>query len=344
MPTERFSERVRGEIPYSLLHVPVTDIRDGQQISQCFLVKQKAQRSTRSGDPYLEILLADRTGTIPARAWADAAQRYANQFDEGEFVFVEGRSETYRGNLQVIVSSIRRLSNHETEAGKMPEFDPALLVPASDQDVDEMWSKLLELVKGIEPAPLRDLTSALLKQHESAFKEYPAAISKHHAYIGGLLEHTLEVARGAIAYAQQQPALGLHVDLVAAGSILHDIGKLIELENPIAARYGFDGQLVGHLLLGRDMIREEAANHEWPDLRLPRLLEHIMIAHHGELEYAAAMVPKTIEAITVYYFDNLSAKLNMIRSHIDGDSEEGDFTDWERNHERRFFKGQLREN
>ncbi|MBU0595230.1 TraI domain-containing protein [Candidatus Bipolaricaulota bacterium] len=217
MPAERFSERVRGEVPYSLLHIPISDLRDGQQIGQCFLVKQKTQRSTRSGDPYLEILLADRTGTIPARAWADAAQRYANQFDEGEFAFVEGRSETYRGNLQLIVSSIRRLSSHEKDAGQIQEFDPALLVPASNQDVGEMWGELLALVEGIEPTPLKDLTSALLQRHEAAFKEFPAAISKHHAYIGGLLEHTLEVARGAIVYAQQQPALGLHAGLVAAG-------------------------------------------------------------------------------------------------------------------------------
>jgi len=343
MPTERFSERVRGEVPYSLLHVPIADIRDGQQISQCFLVKQKTQRSTRSGDPYLELLLADRTSTIPARAWADATQRYASQFDEGEFVFVEGRSETYRGNLQVIVSSIRRLSAHEKDEGKMPEFDPALLVPASNRDADEMWNELLALAQSIEPEPLKALTLALLRTHEEDFKEFPAAVTKHHAYMGGLLEHTLEVATGATTYAQQQSGFGLHVGLVTAGSILHDIGKLIELENPIAARYGFEGQLVGHLLLGRDMIRDEAPNHDWADPRLPQLLEHILIAHHGELEYAAAMVPKTIEALTVYYFDNLSAKLNMIRAHIDVDSENGDFTDWERNHERRFFKGVLRD-
>ena len=343
MPADRFSDRVRGEVPYSLLHVPIADIRDGQQIGQCFLVKQKTQRSTRSGDPYLEILLADRTGTLPARAWADAAQRYADQFDEGEFVFVEGRSETYRGNLQIIVSSIRRVSNHEKDEGQVPDFDPALLVPTSSRDIAEMWSELIALAESIEPAPLRDLTLALLRKHEDALREYPAAVSKHHAYIGGLLEHTLEVANGAVSYARQQQAFGLHVGLVAAGSILHDIGKLIELENPIAARYGFDGQLVGHLLLGRDMVREEAPNHDWPDPRLPHLLEHILIAHHGELQYAAAMVPKTLEAIAVYYFDNLSAKLNMIRAHMDADSEKGDFTDWERNHERRFFKGELRE-
>jgi 3'-5' exoribonuclease len=341
MTPERFSDRVRGEIPYPLLHVPITDIRDGQQIGQCFLVKQKTQRSTRTGDPYLEIVLADRFGTLPARAWSEAAQRYASQFDEGDFVFAEGRSETYRGSLQLIVSSIRRLSTYEKEAGALPGFDPAFLVQTSDRDIEEMWQELLTLVHTIEPEPLRQLTISLLEEHSAKFKEYPAAASKHHAYLGGLLEHTLEVAQSAHTYAEHNPSLGLHVGLITAGSILHDIGKLLELENPIAARYSFEGQLIGHLLLGRDMVRHAAAALTWPDPRLPQLLEHILIAHHGELEYAAAMVPKTPEALAVYHFDNLSAKLNMIRTHIAGDSEEGDFTDWERNLERRFFKGSL---
>jgi len=343
MPAERFSDRMRGEIPYPLLHIPITDIRDGQQINQCFLVRQKTQRSTRTGDPYLELVLADRTGTIAARAWAEATQRYANQFDEGEFVFVEGRTETYRNALQLIVLSIRRLTIHEKEAGTLMDFDPALLVPASDRDVDGMWQELLALTDTLEPPSLQRLTRALLERHEAPFKEYPAAVSKHHAYLGGLLEHTLEVAQGVNGYAEQHPHLGLHRGLAVAGSILHDIGKLLELENPISARYSFLGQLIGHLLLGRDMVREEAQKYTWPDPRFPELLAHILIAHHGELEYAAAMVPKTAEAITVYHFDNLSAKLNMIRTHIAGDAEEGDFTDWDRTLERRFFKGRLQE-
>ena len=342
MASERLFDRARGEIPYSLLHVPISDIREGQRISQCFLVKRKAQRSTRTGDPYLEILLADRTGTLSARAWSEATQRYASQFDEGEFVSVEGRSETYRGKLQLIVESIRRLAPVEQESGQMPGFDPALLVPSTVRDIGKMWTDLLALARTVEPEPLRQLTLDLLTQHEAQLREFPAASSKHHAYLGGLLEHTLEVAEGVSAYAEQNPDLGLHRGLAVAGSILHDIGKIVELENPIAVSYTLKGQLLGHLLLGRDMIREAAAKLSWPDPRLPDLLEHILISHHGELEYAAAMVPKTSEAIAVYHFDNLSAKLNMIRMHIGADNEPGDFTDWESNFGRRFFKGALR--
>lgn len=340
MVPERFSERVRGEaLPYPLLHVPIADMRDGLTVTQCFLVKSKTHRTTRTGDAYLDLTLADRTGSIPGRVWADATHRYANQFSEGEFVFVHGRAETYRSQLQVIVDSIRRLSAHEKEAGQLTEFDPALLVPTSTRSIDEMEGELSTLVQEIEPDELRQLVGTLLTKYRDRFLEYPAAVSRHHAYVGGLLEHTLEVAHGVSTFVRQNPAWGLHHGLATAGAILHDIGKIVELENPIAPTYGFEGQLIGHLLLGRDMVRDAAQAITWPDARLPRLLEHILISHHGELEYAAAMVPKTAEAIAVYHFDNLSAKLNMVHTHIQSDSAEGEFTDWERTLDRRFFKG-----
>jgi 3'-5' exoribonuclease len=336
MASDKLSQRMRGEqLPYSLLHVPVADMRDGQGVNQCFLVKQKTHRSTRSGDPYLELTLADRTGIIAARAWTAASNRYASQFSEGEFVTVQGRVETYRNKLQIIVESIHRLSEQEQESG----FDPDLLVPTSNRNRDEMWIELMELVATIEPADLRQLTINLLENNKALFIDHPAAVSNHHAYLGGLIEHTLEVAQGVSAFALQNPDLGLHHGLATSGAVLHDIGKIIELENPIAATYGFDGQLVGHLLLGRDMVRDEARAMTWADDRLPKLLEHILISHHGELEYAAAMVPKTAEAIAIYHFDNISAKLNMVKMHVQNDSEPGDFTDWERNFSRRLFKG-----
>lgn len=341
MSQERLMDRLRGEVPYPLLHIPISDLREGTRIAQCFLVKKKAQRSTRTGDPYLEIVLADRTGTIAARAWAEATQRYASEFEEGDFVSVQARVETYRSALQLIVESIRRLTAEEREGTNLPGFDPALLVPTSDRNIDEMWTTLLSLAGTIEPEGLRLLTARLLTKTAAQFRELPAAVSNHHAYIGGLLEHTLEVAEGVARFAEDQKGLHLHRGLAVAGAILHDIGKLVEFENPIAPRYGFEGQLIGHLLLGRDMVRDEAKSISWADARMPVLLEHILISHHGELEYAAAMVPKSAEAVAVYHFDNLSAKLNMIKGHIAMDAEEGDFTDWEKNMDRRFFKGSL---
>jgi len=343
MSSERLFERVRDDVSYPLLHVPVADMREGQRITQCFLVKQKTQRSTRRGDPYLELVLADRTGTIPARAWSEIATRFADQFDEGEFVFVNGRTETYRSTLQLIVETIRRLSAHEKEEGKLPDFDPSLLVPSTEHDVDAMWTEIVELVDGIEPEPLRALTKRVLEEREETFRTAPAAISKHHAYVGGLLEHSLEVARGVSAFIASQPSLGLRPGLAVAGAVLHDIGKLEEMENPIAPRHGLAGEMIGHILLGRDIVREAAPDFEWTDPRLPVLLEHILISHHGILEYGAAVLPKVPEAVCVYHFDNLSAKLNMMRSLIEGDSADGDFTAWSQDLGRRIFKANLTE-
>jgi len=343
MTPERFSEKVRGDIPYPLLHIPLSDLREGQRIGQCFLVKKKTQRSTRTGDPYLEIVLADRTGTIPARAWADATQRYATQFEEGDFVFVDGRTDTYRNVLQIIVESIRRVTAHEQDAGGIPGFDPALLVPTTTMDVEAMWAELLELVGSIEPASLRDLTYGILTSRADAFREAPAAVFKHHAYVGGLLEHTLEVTRGVAQFLDGMPNHGLHRGLAVAGAVLHDIGKLYEIENAIAPRFTTGGELFGHIIQGRDLIRDAAVNIEWPDERLPLLLEHVLISHHGELEYGAPVLPKAPEAIVVFHFDNLSARLNMIRNIVNADNEEGDFTAWDSDFRRRFFKGSLEE-
>jgi len=336
---EKFSEYLQGELPYHLTHILVQEMREGLHITQCFLVKQKTQRSTHNGEPYLEIILADRSGTIPARAWAEATRRYGSGFDEGDFVFVEGRTETYRNHLQLIVESIRRLEAYEHESGKIPGFDPGLLVPTSVHDIDEMWEELEGLIATIEPPALQKLTAKLINDNKDLFRKYPAAIQYHHAYLGGLLEHTLEVARGVARFAEDFPDLDR--GLAVAGAVLHDIGKVRELENPIAPHHSFSGQLIGHLLLGRDMVREEAPKFAWPDARIPELLEHIIISHHGALEFGAAIVPKTPEAVVVYHFDNLSAKLNMIRMHIEKDSAEGDFTDWHKLLGRKFFKGKL---
>jgi len=337
MCAEKLSQYLHDEVPYPLMHVLIKDMHPGQRISQCFLAKQKTQRATRTGDAYLEIVLADKSGTIPARAWAEATQRFASQFDQSDFVFVEGRTETYRNTLQIIVESIRRLEIYEQERGKIGGFDPGLLVQASERDIDEMWNELTGLISSIFSEPLRELTTLLTSENEEALRTYPAAVQYHHAYLGGLLEHTLEVAGGVHQYAKTCSALDQ--GMATAGGILHDIGKVKELEKPIAPRYSFDGQLLGHLLFGRDMVRDAAKRISWPDPQIPELLEHIIISHHGELEFGAAIVPKTAEAIAIYYFDNLSARLNMVKMHIARDNEEGDFTDWHALLGRKFFKG-----
>jgi len=334
-------QRLRDGLPYPLTHVHVSELREGQSIGQCFLVRRKAQRVTRGGEPYLEIILADRSGSVSARAWAEATQRYASGFEEGDFVYVEGRSETYRNALQIIVRSIRRLELQEGETGSLPGFDPALLVPTTERDVEEMWAELLELAGGIDSEPLRRLTVSLLEDRAEDWKAYPAALFHHHACLGGLLEHTLDVARFAALVAVQSDEVDR--DLLLAGAILHDVGKLEEMENPVAPRFTFQGNLIGHLLLGRDAVREKGKQIEGLDERTLRLLEHIIISHHGEPEYGAARRPMTLESIALYYLDNLSAKLDEAGARIQRDNRAGEFTEWQQEPPggSRLFKGSL---
>jgi 3'-5' exoribonuclease len=336
-------QRLRNGLPYPLTHVLVSELREGQAISQCFLVRRKAQRVTRSGEAYLEIVLADRSGAVPARAWAEATQRYAAAFEEGDFVFVEGRSETYRNALQVIVRSIRRLDLQEAESGALPGFDPALLVPTAGRDAALMWADLRALAGTIDSEPLRTLTISLLDGHEEDWQRYPAALFHHHAYLGGLLEHTLEVAHLADRTAAELGSLDR--DLLLAGAILHDVGKLSEMENPVAPRFTLEGHLMGHLLLGRDAVRRAAEAVDGVDERTLRVLEHVIISHHGEPEYGAARRPMTLESIALYYLDNLSAKMNEAAARIERDSRAGDFTEWQQEPPggTRLFKGAARD-
>jgi len=333
------AQRLGDGLPYPLTHIPVSDLREGQSVTQCFLVRRKTQRSTRTGEPYLELILADRSGSVPARAWAEATQRFASAFAEGDFVYVEGRTETYRNALQVIVRSIRRLDLHQAEAGAVPGFDLALLVPTTECDVEAMWRELVEIAESISSEPLRRLTLTLLLERTEEWKTFPAALFHHHAYVGGLLEHTLEVAKAALWVAGANDALDR--DLMLAGAILHDVGKLCEMENPVSPRFTLEGQLAGHLLLGRDLVRETAEGIDTLDERTQRILEHIIISHHGEPEYGAARRPMTLESIALYFLDNLSAKLNAAVLRIRRDSREGDFTDWQQEPPggSRLFKG-----
>ena len=203
-----------------------------------------------------------------------------------------------------------------------------------------MWNEFHRLAADVAPPSLSRLVVGLLDENEDAFRKFPAAISFHHAYIGGLLEHSLEVARGASEYAKTCPIL--HRGLVTAGAILHDIGKIREMSRPASPKFTFDGQMFGHLLLGRDMVRDHAAKIGFGDSRLTELLEHIIISHHGEREFGAAELPKTAEAMAVYYFDNLSARLNMVHNQRSTDGNASEFTDWQdRPLGRALFKGEI---
>jgi 3'-5' exoribonuclease len=297
----------------------VKDLAPNDSGQGFFLCARKELRTTRTGDPFLLLVLQDATGEIGAKLFQDVA-RYRDEFEAGEFVKVEARAEMYQGRLELLVSRIRRVNPDQDRAQGFREED---CVPSAPRDPAEMWRELLARVDAVSDPGIRALLHRIVADHEDRLRRWPAAVVVHHAYRGGLLEHILQVARVAGAVAE---AYGADADLVAAGAILHDIGKLRELDYDLAPSYSREGNLVGHIGLGLVMVREAAQG--LASLSAERLseIEHIIASHHGTREHGSPVEPMTTEAFILAMVDELDAKLHQVRRHVEDDEGEGEFT------------------
>ncbi len=318
-------------------HTFIIDLKPGDKINQFFLIKRKERRQTRTGKNYLDISLADRTGTLGAKIWSEAVDQCDPFFSEGQFAGVAGRVETYQDEPQVTIDRIKGVQHWSSEQLVQAGFNPDLLIPVSPLDISSLWDDLLTWVKEeIQHPGLQELTLALLETHEEGWKQWPASKIYHHAYKGGLLEHTCRVVQLSREVTKLFPELNR--DLVLAGAVLHDIGKLQELEGYLSSQNTYDGQLLGHLTQGWAMIREAARELDWEDPRLLTQLEHIILSHHGQLEFGSPVPPQTREALMVHMLDDLEGKLKMMNDHLEQDRGEGDFTDWHRVLKRKILK------
>jgi 3'-5' exoribonuclease len=318
-------------------HIFISDLKPGDKVNQFFLVKRKERRRARNGKDFLDLTLADKTGSLNGKIWSEHLEGLEPLFSEGQFAGVAGRVEAFQDELQLTVEKIRGIRHWSPEQLEKAGFDPDLLVPPPPVEIEPLWEGLTRLVKEeIRHPALKQLTLTLLLTNAAAWKKWPASKVYHHAYAGGLLEHTLKVTAMAFEITRLFPEL--HRDLVLAGAVLHDIGKLRELEGPYSEQNTFEGQLIGHLIQGRDMIREAAQALEWDDPRLLTQLEHVLLAHHGQLEFGSPVVPQTREALVIHMLDDLEGKLKMMTDQIHRDRGEGPFTDWHRVLKRKILK------
>ena len=200
-----------------------------------------------------------------------------------------------------------------------------------------MWQELRQLAETEIRPPLGTLVLTVLERYQEEFLVCPAALRYHHPYLGGLLEHTWFVTRHALASLAIYPELNR--DLVLAGAILHDLGKIKELANPPAPERTVPGHLLGHVVLGWEMVRATAQGLDFPDPTLLVQLEHILLSHHGTMEFGSPVVPKTREALLVNFLDDLDAKLKMMSQHLESDTGEGDFTSYNRALQRDLYEG-----
>ena len=296
-----------------------------------YLCQQKEIRSGRNGE-FLSLTLLDATGRIAARVFDDV-DRMRGEFDEGEFVKVKARANTYNGRLQLVVENIRRVNPAQDRALGFREED---CVPSAPRPIDEMWADLQALVGGVSDPHLQQLLRCIVAQHEATLRVWPAAQVVHHAYRGGYLEHALKIAGVGAALARAYDA---NPDVVVAGAVLHDIGKLQELAYDGATSYSREGRLVGHITLGAMMVREAARAIDGFPPGLLTEIEHLIVSHHGSKDLGSPVEPMTVEAFILAMADDLDAKIHQVRQAMAEDANEGEFTAYHHRLGRVLWKG-----
>ncbi|KPK75785.1 MAG: hypothetical protein AMJ79_09755 [Phycisphaerae bacterium SM23_30] len=313
---------------------PIGSLRPAERIDQVFLISQPQLRTTTRGDYYIAAYLSDSTGKINSRMWQASEAIFQSLPQEG-FVKVKGRTENYQGSLQLVIEGLRPVEAAEVD---LEEF-----LPQTDKDIPEMFARLKKELARIENPHLRRLVQAFLSDAElmRLFQQAPAAMGLHHAYIGGLLEHTLSLL--VLAERVQGHYAALDWDLIKAALFLHDLGKTTELQYDVSFQYTDEGRLVGHLVKGAVLIEQKiqqldaGGGEPFPELLRDCLL-HIVLSHHGSREYGCPVLPTTPEAFAVHYLDNLDSKIALTLSEIEKDPNPGNWTNYIKAIEAPLFK------
>ncbi|UQZ89715.1 hypothetical protein C4J81_11065 [Deltaproteobacteria bacterium Smac51] len=290
----------------------ISDLQTGQEVDSVFLVLSLSRGRTSRGGQYLNVELGDKSGRIQAKVW-DGAEALAPVLAEGRLASVRGYVDSYRGLPQMVI--------REASVPPPDSFDWADYLRASARPAEKMKAELWEMVDGMRDADFRGLVSAALRHESVAEKFYmmPAAKSMHHAYLHGLLEHSVSVAGLARLVAAHYPAL--NGDLLLAGAILHDLGKVWEFSPPPKVDYTTLGRLKGHLVMGAEFLERLAGGMPGFPAEKLELLVHLILSHHGEPEFGAPVRPQILEAVVLHHLDNVDAKIEAISSFLAAESD-----------------------
>jgi 3'-5' exoribonuclease len=315
-----------------LKKVFVKDIKERDHVSDAFLVSRKDTGMSKTGKPYLNLRLMDSTGDIEARVWDDA-EGVGRLFGKNDVVSIKGYAVAYQGGLQVNVSSMSRVPDG---GYSIRDF-----LPSSQRDPAEMAVELDGIIAGMKDAGLKALLKSIFGDPDvrERFMTAPAAKTMHHPYIGGLIEHVLSMC-GLAGAVSGHYGVGVDRDLLVAGAILHDIGKIYELSYKRAFDYTDEGRLLGHITIGIGLIDAHIKRVAgFPD-SLAVVLKHMILSHHGHLEFGSPKRPKTLEAIMLYYLDDMDAKVSAVKSLMkEGRAEDERWTPYQRLFERYIYIG-----
>jgi 3'-5' exoribonuclease len=317
----------------------VTELPAQGQIDQVFLATRKQLRPNRNGQLYLQVDLADRSGSITGRMW-NASDFQFEAFDEGDYVHVEGTTQLYSGNLQIIITAISRADPRTVDESEFRVL--------AATDIVHLRKEMGTILATVRREPLRELIAETLADEGlmTALARSPAGIKQHHAYEGGLLEHVVSLLRLADRVAPLYPPVDR--DLLLTGVFFHDIGKTVELESERGFSYTDIGQLLGHVLLGLEIVEAKIRGVEdrtgLPfDDELATRVKHMVASHHGEYEFGAPKLPMTLEAVVLHHIDQLDARIAATTQLLQNEAAlDGGWTQFHANLGRKFFKGRGR--
>lgn len=293
----------------------IKDLNDGDRVQDIYMCKHKISAVTKNGKSYESLILQDKTGTIDAKIW-DPNSAGIDEFDALDYIEVSGDVSSFQGSLQVSVKRVRIC--------REGEYDPANYLPVSSKNIDEMFKEILGFVKSIQNEYLRKLLESFFVEDEDfikCFKNSSAAKTVHHGFIGGLLEHSLSVTKLCNYYCTAYPMLKR--DLLLTAAMLHDMGKTKEIAPFPLNDYTDDGQLLGHIVMGAEMVGEKVRDIPGFPKVLASELKHCILAHHGEYEYGTCKKPALMEAQALFMADNTDAKMETFTELLNSSTEQG---------------------
>ncbi len=300
----------------------IAQLTEGERINEIYLCRKKQSALTKAGKPYESLMLQDKTGTLDAKIW-DPGSLGIDDFDELDYIAVTGDVTSFQGAYQLNIKRLRK--------AQQGEYLPEDYLPCSDKDVDLMYEELLGFIQSVRAPYLRQLLESFFVQEEGfakKFKFHSAAKSVHHGFVGGLLEHTLGVTKNCDYFAQAYPMLDR--DLLITAAIFHDIGKLSELSAFPRNDYTDEGQLLGHIMIGAEMVHDRAGEIPGFPEQLENELKHCILAHHGELEYGSPKKPALAEALALNLADNADARMETLRELFENSDGTSDWLGYSR--------------
>ena len=308
----------------------IADIKAGDWVDDIFVLSEKILSQKRDGDNFLNITISDKTGTLKGVVW-DNVDQIAACITSGDFAYVNGSVSDYKGALQVVIKKM--------EPFPLDRIDPSDFLPQTSRNIEDMFERLVKRANTITTDYLKALIDAFFNDREfvNKFKTAPAAKKMHHAYIGGLLEHTVSMTSLADKIAGHYG--GINRDLLLTGAILHDIGKIDEFEYQSKIDYSDKGRLLNHIVIGIKMVDDKLSGiNNFPEDQM-LLLKHMIVSHHGTREFGSPEPPKTIEAVLLNYIDEIDSKVKAVRDFIASEDPDETWTSYHRLLERHFYKG-----